>query len=489
MKYRQAVYQHSDKVNEPLLVELDQQSRLPPPVPDGLGGGVEVPAHLARMRSPRLPAISELSVVRHFVRLSQMSFGVDNGSYPLGSCTMKYNPKIDDVVAGLPGFSMLHPAQDESSVQGALRVIWELQLFLIELTGMDAITLQPAAGSQGEFVGMLVAKAYFKEMGELDKRRRVLIPETAHGSNFASAAMAGFEVVPVPMRDGEVDMPSFRALCDDKVAAFMATVPNTLGLFEQRILEISDAVHACGGLMYFDGANMNALIGVVKPAQLGFDIAHLNLHKTFSTPHGGGGPGAGPVAVKKHLADYLPIPRLRKTGDGSYAWDYSSHRSIGRVREGFGNFGVLLRAYTYIRTLGLEGLRQAARDSVLVSNYAAKRLSQVYSLPFGGKPRKHEFVISSKPTGKRAFDIAKHILKWGYAPTIYFPQLVDEALMVEFTESETKREVDEYIQGLLDAAKSDLTSDPTNTAVDRLDEVRAAREPKLTWRDLGYVQP
>ncbi|MEM0120014.1 MAG: aminomethyl-transferring glycine dehydrogenase subunit GcvPB [Thermoprotei archaeon] len=486
MKYRQAVYQHSEVVNEPLLVELHQPTRASPPIPSGLSGFVDIPANISRVGKPKLPALSELSVVRHFVRLSQMSFGVDNGIYPLGSCTMKYNPKLDDVVAGLHGFSALHPDQDESSVQGALHVMWELQLFLLELTGMDAITLQPAAGSHGEFVGMLITKAYFKEKGELSKRRKVLIPETAHGSNFASAAMAGFEVVTVPMRDGEVDLDSLKTLCDDGVAAFMATVPNTLGLFERRILEISDMVHSCGALMYFDGANMNALIGVVKPAQLGFDIAHLNLHKTFSTPHGGGGPGSGPVAVKKHLADYLPIPRLKKNQDGSYVWDYTLLKSIGRIREGFGNFGVLLRAYTYIRTLGLDGLRQAARDSVLVSNYAAKKLSQVYSLPFSGKPRKHEFVISSKPTGKRAFDIAKHILKRGYAPTIYFPQLVDEALMVEFTESETKSEVDEYIQGLIEAANTDLSSGPDNTAVGRLDEVRAAREPKLTWRDLGY---
>lgn len=485
MKYRQAAYSFSEKTNEPLLVELHQPSRDPPPLPEGLAGQVEVPAGLARARPPNLPALSELTVVRHYTRLSQMNFGVDSGTYPLGSCTMKYNPKINDLVASLPGFSMIHPAQDEETVQGALQVMWELQRFLLELTGMDAITLQPAAGSQGEFVGMLIVKAHFKELGELEKRRRILIPETAHGSNFASAAMAGFEVVTVPMKEGEVDMSSFKALCDQRVAAFMVTVPNTLGLFEPNILEISETVHQYGGLMYFDGANMNALAGVVKPAELGFDIAHLNLHKTFSTPHGGGGPGAGPVAVRARLAKYLPVPRLVRDTDGKFRWDGDKHSSIGRVREGFGNFGVLVRAYAYIRALGLEGIRQATRDAVLVSNYASKRLSDTYYLPFKGKPRKHEFVVSSRPTGKKAIDIAKHILKHGHAPTIYFPQLVDEALMIEFTESETKREVDEYIEGLLEAASLNLAGEPTNTSVGRLDEAKAAREPKLTWRDLG----
>lgn len=485
MRYRQAAYSHSESVNEPLLIELDQPSRGPPPLPAPLGEQPELPASLARGRPPKLPALSELTVVRHYTRLSQMNFGVDTGTYPLGSCTMKYNPKINDLVASLPGFSMIHPAQDEETVQGALHVLWELQGFLLELTGMDAITLQPAAGSQGEFVGMLIAKAYFKELGELEKRRKILIPETAHGSNFASAAMAGFKVVTVPMKEGEVDMSSFRALCDDRVAAFMVTVPNTLGLFERNILEISKTLHDYGGLMYFDGANMNALIGIVKPAELGFDIAHLNLHKTFSTPHGGGGPGAGPVAVKAKLAKYLPTPRLVKGSDGLYRWERGGQGSIGRVREGFGNFAVLVRAYAYIRALGLEGLRQAARDAVLVSNYAARKLSKAYLLPFKEKLRKHEFVVSSKPTGKRAIDVAKHILKYGHAPTMYFPQLVEEALMVEFTESETKREVDEYIEGLLEAASLELGGEPTNTSVGRLDEAKAAREPKLTWRDLG----
>ncbi len=485
MQYRQAVYSHSERVNEPLLIELDQGVRPPPLTPRGLGGDVSVPTHLARSTLPRLPTVSELRIIRHYTRLSQMNFGVDNGTYPLGSCTMKYNPKVNDLVASLPGFSMIQQGQDDSTVQGALHVLWELQRYLLELTGMDAISLQPSAGSQGEFLGMIITKSYFLDRGD-SKRRRVLIPETAHGSNFASAAMAGFEVATVPMKNGEVDMHSLERLCDDTVASFMATVPNTLGLFETRILDISRLVHDCGGLMYLDGANMNAMVGVVKPADLGFDIAHLNLHKTFSTPHGGGGPGAGPVVVKNHLADYLPTPRLVKYGDGHYEWDYTNRRSVGRVREGFGNFAVLLRAYTYIRSLGLQGLRQAARDAVLISNYAAKRLSGVYSVPFGHKPRKHEFVVSSKPTGKRAFDVAKHILRWGHAPTIYFPQAVEEALMIEFTESETKREVDEYIDGLIEAAHSDSSAEPTGTSVGRLDEVKAARDPKLTWRDFDH---
>jgi glycine dehydrogenase subunit 2 len=485
MRYKQAVYSSSDTVNEPLLAELSQETREPPELPSGLGGEPHIPESLSRKNKPCLPRVSELTVVRHFTRLSQMNFGVDTGSYPLGSCTMKYNPKFNDSAASLPGFAHIHPGQHESTVQGALHIIWELQSYLKEITGMEAITVQPAAGAHGEYTGMLIVKSYFRDKGELATRRKVLIPDTAHGSNPASAAMAGFEVLTVPSRDGEVDLEALERVADNAVAAFMVTVPNTLGIFESRILEVSRIIHRAGGLMYFDGANMNALMGVAKPGDFGFDIAHLNLHKAFSTPHGGGGPGSGPVAVRSFLEEYLPVPKLRRGTSGKYYWDYSGEKSIGRIREGFGNFGVLLRAYAYIRALGGEGLRQAARDAVLSSNYAAKRLREKYPIPFGdGKPRKHEFVASAKGTGKRAFDIAKHILNNGHAPTIYFPQIVEEALMIEFTETETKAEIDAYVEGLLDALNKDLSHEPTNTSVGRLDEVSAARQPKLNWREL-----
>jgi Glycine cleavage system protein P (pyridoxal-binding), C-terminal domain len=476
MKYRQAIYSHSDTLNEPLLIELSQEGR------SSEKNEVQLPEELKRKTEPALPELSELTVVRHYTRLSQMNFGVDTGTYPLGSCTMKYNPKINDAIASLPGFAFLHPAQKHSTVQGALEVIWRLQNALIELTGMDAISVQPAAGSQGEFTGMLITKRHFEELGET--RTKVLIPDTAHGSNFASAAMAGFEVVSVPTKQGEIDTQRLSELLDERVAAFMVTVPNTLGLFETKILEISSMVHSVGALMYFDGANMNALLGVTKPGELGFDIAHLNLHKTFSTPHGGGGPGAGPVLVKRFLEPYLPVPRLKRRENGELYWEYDYPKSIGRVREGFGNFAVLVRAYAYIRALGLKGLTQVSKDAVLVSNYAAKRLSTRYLLPYPEKKRKHEFVISSKGTGKRALEIAKHILSRGHAPTIYFPQIVDEALMIEFTESETKSEVDSYIEGLLEALERDLSNEPSATSVARLDEVKAAREPILNWREM-----
>jgi glycine dehydrogenase subunit 2 len=485
MMYKQAVYSSSDAVNEPLLIELSQEARKPPKIPSGIGGEPRVPEALSRNSQPFLPRVSELTVVRHFTRLSQMNFGVDTGSYPLGSCTMKYNPKVNDFAATLPGFTHIHPGQAEGTVQGALHVIWELQDYLKEITGMEAITVQPAAGAHGEYTGMLIAKSYFRDRGELATRRRVLIPDTAHGSNPASAAMAGFEVLAVPSRDGEVDLDALEHIADNTVAAFMVTVPNTLGIFESRILEVSQIIHRAGGLMYFDGANMNALMGVAKPGDFGFDIAHLNLHKAFSTPHGGGGPGSGPVAVRSFLEEYLPVPRLRRSDSGTYYWDYSGERSIGRVREGYGNFGVLLRAYAYIKALGGEGLRQVARDAVLSSNYAAKKLGVEYPVPFGaGKPRKHEFVASAKGSGKRAFDVAKHILSRGHAPTIYFPQIVDEALMIEFTEAETKAEIDAYVDGLLEALNKDLSSEPTNTSVSRLDEAGAARRPILNWREL-----
>jgi glycine dehydrogenase subunit 2 len=477
LRYSQAVYSHSQEVNEPLIIELGSGT-------EGVQEASDIPERMKRRGVPNLPCVPEITVVRHYTRLSQMNFGVDTGTYPLGSCTMKYNPKLNDELASLEGFSMLHPKQEESTAQGALELLWRLETFLKELTGMDAVTLEPAAGSQGELTGMLITKAYFRERGETG-RRKVLIPDTAHGSNFASANMAGFEVVTIPSRNGELDPGIVSRYLGTDTAAFMITVPNTLGIFESNILTINRMVHDAGALAYFDGANMNALLGRVKPGDLGFDIAHLNTHKTFSTPHGGGGPGAGPVCVKKFLEVYLPVPRLRRKEDGSLYWQHHLPRSVGRMREGYGNFGVLLRAYAYMRRLGLEGLSQVSRDAVLISNYAAKRLSQRYLLPFPEKPRKHEFVVSAKGTGKRALEIAKGILEYGHAPTVYFPQIVEEALMVEFTETETKREIDEYTDALLELPGRDLSASPGSTSVSKLDEAGAARRPVLSWRELG----
>lgn len=477
MKYTQAVYSHSQSVNEPLIIELGRSG-------DGVPEATGIPERLKRKSAPNLPCVPEVTVVRHYTRLSQMNFGVDTGTYPLGSCTMKYNPKLDDALASLDGFSMLHPRQDEETAQGALEVFWRLEAFLKELTGMDAVTLEPAAGSQGELTGMLITKAYFRDRGETE-RRRVLIPDTAHGSNFASANMAGFEVVTIPSRNGELDPEIVSRYLGKETAAFMITVPNTLGIFESNILTVNRMVHEAGAIAYFDGANMNALLGRVRPGDLGFDIVHLNTHKTFSTPHGGGGPGAGPVGVKMFLEAYLPVPRLRRREGGELYWESNLPRSVGRVREGYGNFGVLLRAYAYMRRLGVEGLTQASRDAVLVSNYAAKRLGQRYSMPFPDKPRKHEFVVSAKGTGKKALEIAKGILEYGHAPTVYFPQIVEEALMVEFTETETKREVDDYVDALLELPDRDLSTSPTSTSVSKLDEAGAARRPILSWRELG----
>ncbi len=485
MKFRQAIYSSSEVVNEPLLVELGQKAREQLLLTGLSGTAPELDRTLRRSSPLELPELSELRVIRHYTRLSQMNYGVDCGTYPLGSCTMKYNPKLNDLIAQFPGFADIHPGQSPETVQGALEVLWSLESLLREITGLDAVSLQPAAGSQGEFTGMLITKAYFRDKGELGHRKQVLIPDTAHGSNFASAAMAGFEVVKVPSHDGETDIGSLESLLSDRVAAFMVTVPNTLGIFERNVKHICELVHDAGGLMYFDGANMNALNGVARPGDFGFDIAHLNLHKAFSTPHGGGGPGAGPVAVRSDLEGYLPGPRVKKGPDGTYSLEDGSEKSVGRVREGLGNFGVLLRAYFYIRALGGEGLRQATRDAVLTTNYAAKRVSQRLALPFGrDKRRKHEFVASARGSGKRALDIAKGVLGSGHAPTIYFPQIVEEALMIEFTESETKAEVDDYIDGLLGTLDRDLSLEPSTTSVARLDEADAARNPRLTWREV-----
>ncbi len=440
---------------------------------------------LLREAPPRLPEVSELEVVRHYTNLSRRQIGVDTTFYPLGSCTMKYNPRALEAAAAR--FSDLHPYQDPASFQGALALMYALGEYLKAITGMDAITLQPAAGAHGELTGMLVIRAYHKDRGELDQRRVVLVPDSAHGSNPATASMAGFEVREVPSdADGEVDLEALKRELGEHVAAIMLTNPNTLGLFERRILSLTEAAHAAGVQLYYDGANLNAIMGWVRPGDMGFDVVHLNLHKTFATPHGGGGPGAGPVGVKAHLAPYLPVPLVEKEGD-RYRLDFDRPKSIGRVRSFFGNFGVLVRAYVYIRMLGLEGLKRAAALSVLNARYLKEKLKEKgFSVPFDG-PTMHEFV-AQPPAGLKALDLAKALLDKGFhPPTIYFPLIVKEALMIEPTETESKETLEAFAEALGEIAARGqedpdwLAGAPYTTPVGRLDEVKANRKPVLTY--------
>jgi len=460
-----------------------------PPV-DGLKRSVEelIPDEHLRHEPPRLPEVSELDVVRHFTRLSQLNFAVDTHFYPLGSCTMKYNPKLNDRIASWSRFALVHPLQPESTVQGTLRLLWELEQLLCQLTGMAAFTLQPAAGAQGELTGLKIVRAYHR----MKRRTRstILIPDSAHGTNPASAALSGFRVVELKSGpDGLVDLAELKAKLSDEVAALMLTNPNTLGLFEQDILTITRLCHEHGALVYLDGANMNALLGIVRPADFGIDLLQLNLHKTFSTPHGGGGPGAGPVGVAKPLVDFLPTPRVRKVGK-RFRWDDRVKHSIGRVHGFYGNVGVLVRAYVYIRTLGREGCERAGRFAILNANYLKEKLSGTFPVPFD-RHCLHEFVASLQPLkafGVTAWDVAKRLLDYGfYAPTVYFPSVVDEAFMIEPTETESKETLDAFAEALGRIAEEARTNPelmkhaPNRLAVNRVDEVRAAREPDLRW--------
>jgi glycine dehydrogenase subunit 2 len=456
-----------------------------------------VPASMQRVNPSGLPQLSEVEVVRHFLRLSEMNYGVDSGLYPLGSCTMKYNPKINEQLAAAPGMSMLHPYQDESTVQGILEILFRLERWLAEITGSYEVCLHPAAGAQGEFLGTLLMRAYHKVNGDCEKRCEVIVPDSAHGTNPASAAMAGFDVVIVPSdEDGCIDLNALEAAVSEKTAGLMLTNPNTLGIFEKNIEKIAKTVHDGGGLLYYDGANLNPLLGKARAGDMGFDIVHINIHKTFSTPHGGGGPGAGPVGVCEELAEFLPVPRIVLDG-ANYYLDYDKPRSIGKIRGFYGNVAVLLRAYAYILSLGFEGLKEVAEVSVLNANYLMKKLKDVkgLTLPYNSeKPRKHECVFSAKPlkndTGVSALNIAKRLLDYGvHAPTIYFPQIVDEALMIEPTESFEKEELDRFAEVMRkiceEAYKNPETvlKAPFNTAVSRLDEVKASH-PKtmaLSW--------
>ncbi|HEY1197535.1 MAG TPA: aminomethyl-transferring glycine dehydrogenase subunit GcvPB [Thermoplasmata archaeon] len=448
-----------------------------------------IPERLRRKEAVRWPELSELEVVRHYTRLSQMNFGIDTATYPLGSCTMKYNPKVTELLARRKGAAEVHPYQPEATVQGSLEVFWRLERVLSRITGLPEISLQPAAGAHGEYAAMLMVRAYFRDQGELAERTEVLLPDTAHGTNPASASMAGFTTREIRDRDGSVDVQELRRTVSKKTACFMLTNPNTAGLFESEILEIAETVHGVGALLYYDGANLNAILGVTHPGRMGFDVAHLNLHKTFSTPHGGGGPGAGVLASGDKLGPYLPVPRIVKEGR-KFRLDYDRPKSIGKIKTAYGNFGLDLRAYAFILSHGEEGLKHISRRAVLNSNYVASRLGKYLPRPFRTLV-KHEFVLSGAPLkerGLRTVDLAKRLLDEGvHAPTVYFPALVDESLMVELPETESKRELDGYIaafeRAISDTAEN-LHAAPRSLAVTRVDEVRAAREPLLSWKDL-----
>ena len=446
-----------------------------------------------RKEDPELPEVSELDAVRHFTRISQRNHGVDSGFYPLGSCTMKYNPKVNELAARLDGFAKIHPYQQEKTVQGALKLMHELGSMLSEITGMEEFTLQPAAGAHGELAGLMIMKSYHQNKND-EKRTKIIVPDSAHGTNPASAAVAGFDVVEIKSNNkGLVDIEALKAAVGEDTAGFMLTNPNTLGLFDENIIEISKIVHDAGGLMYYDGANANAILGISRPGDMGFDVVHLNLHKTFSTPHGGGGPGAGPVGVKKHLAEFLPIPVISKK-DKEYYMDYERPLSIGKVKSAYGNFGVLVRAYTYILSMGPDGLKEVAENAVLNANYMAHKLKDKYFLPLDTECM-HECVLSGEWQKEKSdvstLDIAKRLLDFGFhPPTIYFPLIIHEAMMIEPTECETKETLDEFIavmRQIADEAENNpelVKTAPHTTVISRLDEATAARKPVLRYNRL-----
>ncbi len=451
----------------------------------------KIPKNSLRKKFPELPSISELEVVRHFTGLSQKNFCVDANFYPLGSCTMKYNPKALDSIASSTAFAQIHPYQEEEDIQGALRVLFETQTMLSEITGMEEFTLQPAAGAHGEFCGLLMASAYHRSRKQ--KKTQVLIPDSAHGTNPASAALCGYEVVQVLTNSkGHVDLEDLKKKVNSQTACLMMTNPNTLGLFEEEIMEIAQAVHRAGGLLYYDGANMNALVGICRPGDMGFDIVHINLHKTFAVPHGSGGPGSGPVGVKKELIPFLPRPRILKEGS-RFFFEKSAPQSIGKLRSFYGNFGAIIRSYAYLKALGNEGLRGVSENAILNANYLKSRLKKIFDVPHAGYCM-HEFVMSAsrqKKKGVKALDIAKRMLDFGvYAPTIYFPLIVEEALMVEPTETESKEALDTFVE-ILETIEKEIDEDPGKVLgaphpppVSRIDEVQAARQPNLRYRKL-----
>jgi glycine cleavage system P protein (glycine dehydrogenase) subunit 2 len=473
-------------LNEPLLWEKGKKGRCGFSIPRRDVDSFPMDENVTG-DGPNFPDLSEVDVVRHYTRLSQWNFGVDTGMYPLGSCTMKYNPKTNERQAGTPGFSGAHPLLPTSLTQGALRLMFELESFLAEITGMDAVTLQPAAGAHGELAGMLLIWAFHKSKGSL--RSKIIVPDTAHGTNPASAALCGFRSVSVKSNEQGVLSPEAVAeIMDEETAGIMVTNPNTLGLFEENIIKIADIVHSKGGLVYCDGANMNAVMGIADMGKIGIDVLHLNLHKTFSTPHGGGGPGAGPVCVKKQLEPFLPVPRIIAK-DGEYSLSDDFPESIGKLHAFYGNFGVLVRAYSYILSMGAEGLKKASSLAVLNANYIKEQLKDIFHLPYDRRCM-HECVFSDKnqePYKITTLDIAKRLIDYGFhPPTIYFPLVVHGAIMIEPTETESKENIDLFIDALkqiVKEAKEDseiLKQAPTRTKVRRLDETSAARHPCLT---------
>jgi glycine dehydrogenase subunit 2 len=467
--------------------------KIPHPPKDALD---RLPATARRASPPALPELNEPEVVRHYVNLSQLNFAIDTGFYPLGSCTMKFNPKLNEWAARLPGFAGLHPLAPDDTAQGTLQVLWELEEILAEISGMQAVSLQPAAGAQGELTGILMIRAYHRSRGDTD-RLEVLIPDSSHGTNPATASMAGFKTITIRSApDGGVDLAAFRAALGPRTAAVMITNPSTLGLFESRIGDLLEAVHAAGALAYMDGANLNAILGRFKPGEAGFDVMHINTHKTFSTPHGGGGPGAGPVGVGPRLVPFLPAPRVLREANGSFRLERPGERptSIGRLRSFVGNTGVLLRAYAYLRAHGAEGLREVSDDAVLAANYLKTRLTGTYDIPYE-RHCKHEFVASAatikRTTGIRTLDIAKRLLDYGFhPPTIYFPLTVEEGMLIEPTETEAIETLDAFADALIRIAAEavetpELVHDAPHTApVRRLDETTAARQPNLRWRPM-----
>ncbi|HCL4444674.1 TPA: aminomethyl-transferring glycine dehydrogenase subunit GcvPB [Clostridium botulinum] len=449
-----------------------------------------LPKNLLREDEIDLPEVSEVDVVRHYTALSNKNYTVDNGFYPLGSCTMKYNPKINEDMAALSGFSKIHPLQDENISQGALELMYDLKGKLCEITGLDDFTLQPAAGAHGEYTGLLIIKAYHEKRGDT-KRTKIIVPDSAHGTNPASASVAGFDIVEIKSgEDGRVSIEELKKVLNDEIAGLMLTNPSTLGLFEKDIKLISELVHEAGGLLYYDGANLNAIMGIARPGDMGFDVCHLNMHKTFSTPHGGGGPGSGPVGVRKHLAKFLPAPTVEKEND-KFILDYNREDSLGKIRSLYGNFGVMVKAYTYILTMGKEGLKAASENAVLNANYIKESLRDYYNI---GKDDicKHEVILSTlkeNPHHIATLDIAKRLIDYGvHPPTVYFPLIIEEALMIEPTESESKETVDEFIDAMkkiaLEAKENPelLHEAPVNAPVRRLDQVKAARKPILKWQ-------
>ncbi len=491
-------------MTEPLSFEKSRTAAEPPRLPEAGLDGAEpnaiLPTELLRTRPPDLPRLSEPELMRHYSRLASMNYSISEQFYPLGSCTMKYNPVANEAAAALPGFAALHPYQDEDTVQGALELMWRLEQALCSIVGVERVTLQPAAGAHGEWTALRMIQAFHKSLGE--SRGEVLVPDSAHGTNPASAALSGFQVVEVKSGpDGRISLADLESKLSPRVAALMLTNPNTLGLFEREILDVAEMVHATGAKLYYDGANLNAFMGVCRPGDMGFDAVHMNLHKTFTTPHGGGGPGAGPVGVKAELVPFLPAPTVERT-NGRFQLDFKRPQSIGRVRSFYGNFGMLVRAYTYILAMGGDGLTQASLDAVLSANYLRKQVEGVLDLPHDG-PCMHEFVASARnlaPQGIKALDVAKALLEHDfYAPTVYFPLVVPEAMMVEPTETESKATLDAFAQALRDIVATakqtpeELHQAPRGLPVGRLDEVGTARritaylqgqseDPILRWK-------